>query len=72
MPHMSGLELIQRGKALLPALKTILASGEVEQPDASAEVRPDAYLEKPFSTQALAAALKSLLEESADSGGKRP
>jgi CheY-like chemotaxis protein len=72
MPHMSGLELIHRGKAFLPALKTILASGEVEQPDVSAGVQPDAYLEKPFSTQALAAALKSLLEESPDSGGKTP
>ena len=62
MPHMSGLELIRRGKALLPALKTILASGQVDQPGNPAEPQPDAYLEKPFSTRALARLLQSLIE----------
>jgi CheY-like chemotaxis protein len=61
MPHMSGLELIRRSKALQPELKTVLASGEVDQPEDTIEPRPDAYLEKPFSTRALAQLLGSLV-----------
>jgi CheY-like chemotaxis protein len=61
MPHLSGLELISRAKALRPTLKAILASGEVDQPAVPQEVGPDVYLEKPFSTRALAAALDSLV-----------
>ena len=61
MPHLSGLELIRRSKALHPTLKTILASGEIDQPETSDDPRPDAYLEKPFSTKALATLLKGML-----------
>jgi CheY-like chemotaxis protein len=72
MPHMSGLELIRRGRALQPQLKTILASGEIDQPDTPVEARPDAYLEKPFSTRALAGLLHSLLESDANPAAQRP
>lgn len=61
MPHLSGLELIRRSKSLHPTLKTILASGEMDQPEGTGDPRPDAYLEKPFSTKALATLLKSMI-----------
>jgi CheY-like chemotaxis protein len=61
MPEMSGLELIRRGKALQPSLKTILASGEVDEPRETIEPAPDAFLEKPFSTRTLDSLLRSLL-----------
>jgi CheY-like chemotaxis protein len=65
MPHLSGLELIQQGRALRPMLKAILASGEVDHPEGPAAARPDIYLEKPFSTRALAEALDSLFNSRA-------
>jgi CheY-like chemotaxis protein len=72
MPHMSGLELIRRGRMLQPGLKTILASGEIEQGETPIDSRPDAYLEKPFSTRVLAGLLQSLLESHASSADPRP
>lgn len=61
MPQMSGLDLIRRSKALQPSLKTILASGEVDQPENLSGPEPDAFLEKPFSTRALATLLRSMV-----------
>lgn len=62
MPHMSGLELIRRGKSLQPTLKTVLSTGEVDQcGEVGSGSSPDAVLEKPFSTRTLAQLLHALI-----------
>jgi CheY-like chemotaxis protein len=61
MPLMSGLDLIRAAKTLHPLLKTVLASGVQDQPAGANEVTPDAFIEKPFSTKALAGILRSLI-----------
>jgi CheY-like chemotaxis protein len=71
MPQMSGLELIRRCKELQPSLKTILASGEVDQPGDISGPRPDAYLEKPFSTKELASLLRELVGPGPGSTGEK-
>ena len=70
MPQMSGLELIRRCKLFQPSLKTILASGEVDQPGEITDPRPDAFLEKPFSTKALASLLTELVGPGLGSTGE--
>jgi CheY-like chemotaxis protein len=62
MPFMSGLELLRRSRELLPDLKSILCTGEVTESElAMAAVRPDRILEKPFGTEALMEAVRSLV-----------
>ncbi|MBU6399183.1 MAG: response regulator [Verrucomicrobia bacterium] len=62
MPEMSGLELLRRCRALLPALKSLSISGTLTDDIVrGATTRPDAYLRKPFSTVALIACVQLLL-----------
>jgi two-component system, cell cycle sensor histidine kinase and response regulator CckA len=62
MPFMSGLELLRRSRELLPDLKSILCTGEVTDSElALAAVRPDRVLEKPFDTETLMEAVRSLV-----------
>jgi CheY-like chemotaxis protein len=62
MPFMSGLELLRHAHEVLPDLKTILCTGEVTDSELErAAVRPDRVLEKPFDTEALMEAVRSLV-----------
>jgi len=63
MPHMTGLEFIQRVKELRPDLKTILYSGHVEERESDRYTRrPDRFLRKPFNAKTLLQVVKSLIE----------
>jgi two-component system, cell cycle sensor histidine kinase and response regulator CckA len=63
MPHMTGLELIQRVKEVRPDLKTILYSGHVEERESdNYPKRPDRFLRKPFNAKTLIGVVKSVLE----------
>ncbi len=62
MPQMSGIELIQRCKALRPGMKTILYSGNAdERVTASFPVKPDRFLPKPFSPKVLNELVRAVL-----------
>jgi len=54
MPRMTGRELIQRCKEILPDLKTILYSGNVQEETVSLyKIKPDRFLRKPFTPKTL-------------------
>jgi CheY-like chemotaxis protein len=62
MPGLNGLELIQRCKAIHPALKVISASAYLpEDVLASYPFKPDRILPKPYSSAALIETVRSLL-----------
>ena len=62
MTPLNGLELIERCKAICPALRTILYSGNAgEDLLVQAKVRPDAFLRKPFLPRTLLALVRSTL-----------
>jgi CheY-like chemotaxis protein len=62
MGAINGLELVQRARALHPALKTLLISGTVDERFARlGAVQPDRFLAKPFQSRALLDAVASLL-----------
>jgi CheY-like chemotaxis protein len=64
MPFMSGLELLRRSKEIVPGLKSILCTGEINEAElAMAEVRPDRVIEKPFGSEDLTQAVQSLLAQ---------
>jgi DNA-binding NtrC family response regulator len=61
MPHLSGLALIREAKALHPALKTILCTGETDFDESEqVGVRPDRVLEKPFGARLLVEMVRKL------------
>jgi signal transduction histidine kinase/CheY-like chemotaxis protein len=63
MPRMDGQEAFLKLKALDPDVRVILASGysEGEAVEALQEVRPAAFIQKPFSFQAMTAVLEKVL-----------
>ena len=62
MPDINGLELIHRCKLIHPTLKVIAASANIIEEDLEKyPLRPDRILAKPYSTDALLAAVKALL-----------
>jgi DNA-binding NtrC family response regulator len=63
MPHLTGLELLQKARAARPDLKVILYSGHVEEREAdNYPERPQRFLRKPFSARTLLGVVKSVLE----------
>ena len=66
MPHMTGLELIQKVKDVHPDLRTILYSGHVEERESDKyPKRPDRFLRKPFNAKTLIGVVKSVIEGTA-------
>ncbi len=64
MPHLNGMELIQRCKAMVPDLKVISTSGSsVEDNLAGYQDKPDKLLSKPYSGAELLRLVETLLEE---------
>jgi len=62
MPGVNGLELIQRCKAIHPALKVISASAELPvEVLAGYPFKPDRILPKPYSSAALITTVRALL-----------
>ncbi|HYE29824.1 MAG TPA: response regulator [Methylomirabilota bacterium] len=63
MPPFNGLELIERARHVLPGLRTILYSGNVGQDIINqCNVKPDAFLAKPFLPKALLELVAKTLE----------
>jgi CheY-like chemotaxis protein len=62
MGSMTGLELIDECKRLLPSLRTILLSGTVNESQLMAyTVQPDQFITKPYRVGAFVQAVKELL-----------
>ena len=59
MPRMDGLEALRAIRKRWPKLRVVLVSGATSRPPAE-EAHPDAWLEKPFSSAALADVLRRL------------
>ncbi len=77
MPEMLGTELVERVRSFRPKLRVVYMSGyshEVLAPQALAQNGVSAFIEKPFSAQALRATVRELLdrpddgEETSDGG----
>jgi signal transduction histidine kinase/CheY-like chemotaxis protein/ABC-type amino acid transport substrate-binding protein len=68
MPGTSGLELLRRLRAELPALPVVLMSGYSEDEADDDSVEADAFVSKPFSSDQLVAALELALAERGASG----
>ena len=67
MPQLNGLEALQRLRKISPDIKMILVSGYSEEQimnDTYTE-RPQSFLKKPYSSQALKQAIASTLKETA-------
>jgi two-component system cell cycle sensor histidine kinase/response regulator CckA len=65
MPGLNGLGTIEELQRLRPSQKVLIASGYApEQMDALAKARGLAWLPKPYSVAALAAAVRTVLEGS--------
>jgi PAS domain S-box-containing protein len=72
MPEMLGTELVERIHTLRPDLPVIYMSGyshEVLAPQALTENGGSAFIEKPFSAQALRATVRELLDRPGGAGG---
>lgn len=64
MNPMNGMELIQRCKAMVPGLKTILYSGNVgEEITRLYSIKPDAFMAKPFLPKRLVGLVQKMLAE---------
>lgn len=63
MKPLNGMELVQKCRALHPALRTVLFSGNVtgQITDLYAE-KPDVFVPKPFQASAIARIVRELLE----------
>jgi len=63
MPRMDGRQAFQRMKTLDPEVCVILASGysQGEAVDSMQGLRPAAFIQKPFSFQAMTAVLEQVL-----------
>jgi PAS domain S-box-containing protein len=61
MPEMGGLELVSLLRAEAPALPVVYVSGYAEQQDAAALREDEAFVEKPFTGDALAEAVARVL-----------
>jgi two-component system, cell cycle sensor histidine kinase and response regulator CckA len=68
MPGMTGPELASRIEPLRPGIKFVFMSGYSERSIADRMVLAGAYLQKPFSPEALAAKVRSALGESRPTG----
>jgi two-component system cell cycle sensor histidine kinase/response regulator CckA len=63
MPRMSGRELAECLTRLRPGIKVLFMSGYAAGAAPNYEIPPDTpYLEKPFTADALAGALRALLD----------
>jgi two-component system response regulator YesN len=63
MGRLTGLDVIERCRALHPELKTILVSGSVDDEFArSCRVPPDRFFAKPFQAPELLSAVRQLME----------
>ena len=64
MPHLNGMELIQRCKAIQADLKVISTSGSTVQNELAAyREKPDKLISKPYSGAELLRAVEALLDE---------
>jgi DNA-binding NtrC family response regulator len=64
MTPINGMELIQRSKAVMPDLKTILYSGNVgEEITQLYPVKPDGFMSKPFLPKKLVGLVQKVLGE---------
>ena len=58
---MNGIELIAESKKIIPALKTILLSGTVDERFAEQQpIKPDRFLPKPYNVRSLVDAVRSV------------
>jgi len=58
---MNGIELIAESKKIIPALKTILLSGTVDERFAEDQpIKPDKFLPKPYNVRSLVDAVRSV------------
>jgi PAS domain S-box-containing protein len=72
MPEMLGTELVEKVRSLRPKLKVVYMSGyshEVLAPQALGRNGGSAFIEKPFSAQALRATVRELLDSPGGAGG---
>jgi DNA-binding NtrC family response regulator len=68
MPHMTGRELADLVTRLRPGTRVLFMSGYAAGAAPHHEVPTDAaYIEKPFTADALASAIRTLLDSSASS-----
>jgi DNA-binding NtrC family response regulator len=66
MGTMTGLELIEECKRVLPGLRTILLSGTVNESQLMTyEVQPDQFIPKPYRVGAFVKSVKELLRQRA-------
>jgi CheY-like chemotaxis protein len=62
MHHMNGMQLIEKFRNLEPRLKILLVSGTVgEDIFQNSRIRPDKFLAKPYQSNELSQAVKTLL-----------
>jgi PAS domain S-box-containing protein len=74
MPEMLGTELVEKVRALRPEMRVVYMSGyshAVLAPQALAQDGVSAFIEKPFSAQALRATVRELLDRPGDVEGDR-
>jgi two-component system, cell cycle sensor histidine kinase and response regulator CckA len=64
MPHMGGRELAERVRQTLPAIRVLLMSGYIDDPDTQRAVLDEKmpFLEKPFTRDALAKRVRRVLD----------
>ncbi|HSE14816.1 MAG TPA: response regulator, partial [Candidatus Deferrimicrobium sp.] len=65
MPGMSGIETIDRLRAIRPTLRTILCSGTSDAEGMPPEIAPDVFddfLQKPYERETLARKVRSVLD----------
>jgi len=73
MPEMLGTELVEKIRELRPDLPVVYMSGyshEVLAPQALTQNGDSAFIEKPFSAQALKATVRELLDRTGGAGGE--
>jgi PAS domain S-box-containing protein len=77
MPHIKGLTLFERLRALRPTLRFVLCSGESGERRQTLEQRAldagvDAFIHKPATPEQFAAAIRRLIDQSADASAPLP
>ncbi|PKL43300.1 MAG: hypothetical protein CVV42_20400 [Candidatus Riflebacteria bacterium HGW-Riflebacteria-2] len=64
MPEMSGPEVLEKVKKTEATIPVILLSGFSQSPATSGDIRPDAFVQKPFTRQEILLTIRSVLETS--------